>query len=85
MAGNKLKQTVAIRTKFYGPKMGLSRLKRSKAKNSNSNLKRTLFFLNVPAWFNHFDDILDIFRPVSDECVPFLIELYNKARHILFC
>ena len=84
MAGNKPKQTVATRTiSTKRPKMEQRRLKKSKAKNSN--LKRTLFFLNVPAWFNHFDDILDIFRPVSDECVPFLIELYNKARHILFC
>jgi len=65
MAGNKLKQTAATRTiSTKRPKMDPRRLKRSKAKKEEEpNLKRTLFFLNVPAWLNHFNDILDIFRP----------------------
>jgi len=61
--GNKLKQmTGTVSTKRL--KMGCRRLRRSKAKKKEEpNLKRTLFFLNVPDWLNQFEDILDIFRP----------------------
>ena len=78
MAGKKLKQTATQRLK-----MGLKKLKRSKAKEEEEepNLKRTLFFLNLPAWLNHSEDILHIFRQVSDQCLPLDVELVNKERH----
>ena len=77
MAGNNFQQTAATATGT----VSTQRLKRSKAKKEEPNLKRTLFVLNLPAWLNHSEDILHIFRQVSDQCLPSVIELVNKERH----
>ena len=58
--------------------------KRREAARSASpgSKRRTLFFFNVPAWIDEFEEILEIFRPVSSKLAIWRVALGDH--HFLF-
>ena len=70
-SGNKITKMVTVSTKKLKMMMKLKKAKgatrRKVAKSAGNKMRRTLFFFNVPAWINEYEELIEVFRPVSGQ------------------
>merc|ERR1712037_509949 len=65
-SGNKITKMVTVSTKKLKMKMKRKKAKaarRKVAKSAGNKMRRTLFFFNVPAWINEYEELIEVFRP----------------------